>query len=116
MQVVLISFVITDMIIGFHSTLFFTWGSVILIGLISKFFAVSLLKRLGGAFFAACIFFLITNFGVWSTGSYGYNLEGLVECYVLALPFFGYSAISTLIFSVLIETAIKFWKFSLKNI
>ena len=110
MPVVLISFVITDMIIGFHSTLFFTWGSVILIGLISKFFAVSILKRLGGAFFAACIFFLITNFGVWSTGSYGYNLEGLVECYVLALPFFGYSAISTLIFSVLIETVYRFSK------
>ena len=34
--VVVISFVITDLIIGFHSNLFFTWGSVIIIGLISK--------------------------------------------------------------------------------
>ena len=116
MPVVLISFVITDLIIGFHSTLFFTWGSVILIGFTAKFFASSILKRLGGAFSGACIFFIITNFGVWSTGSYGYNLEGLISCYTLALPFFGYTAISTLIFSVLIETVYKFTKFSFKNI
>ena len=116
MPVVLISFVITDLIIGFHSTLFFTWGSVILIGLISKFFVTSTLKRLGGALLGACVFFIVTNFGVWSLGSYGYNLEGLIASYTLALPFFGYSAISTLIFSVLIETVMKFSKFSLKNI
>ena len=114
--VVLISFIITDLIIGFHSTLFFTWGSVILIGLVSKFFVTSILSRLGGALFGACMFFLVTNFGVWSTGSYGYNIEGFIACYTLALPFFGYSAISTLTFSVLIETVYKFAKFSFKNI
>ena len=104
MPVVLISFVITDLIIGFHSTLFFTWGSVILIGLISKFFATSLLKRLGGVLSGACVFFLVTNFGVWSTGSYGYNMEGFIACYTLALPFFGYSLVSTFLFSAVIET------------
>ena len=116
MPVVLISFVITDLIIGFHATLFFTWGSVILIGLISKFFAKSLLNRLGGALSGACIFFFVTNFGVWTTGSYGFSLEGFVTCYTLALPFFAYSAISTLIFSVVIETIYKFAKFNFKNI
>ena len=68
---------------------------------------MSLLKRLGGAFSSACIFFIVTNFGVWVNGSYGYNIEGLIACYTLALPFFGYTAISTLIFSALIET-VKF--------
>tara|TARA_A100001037_G_C14939577_1_gene539864 strand:+ start:335 stop:817 length:483 start_codon:yes stop_codon:yes gene_type:complete len=116
MPVVLVSFVITDLVIGFHSTLFFTWGSVILIGFISKYFTTSILKRLGGAFSGACIFFIVTNFGVWSTGSYGYNLDGLIASYTLALPFFGYSAISTLIFSVLIETVYKIAKFNFKNI
>ena len=116
MPIVLISFVITDIIIGFHSVLFFTWGSVILIGMVSKFFNSSLLKRLGGALSGACIFFLVTNFGVWSSGFYGYNLEGFIACYTLALPFFGYSAISTLIFSVVIETIYKLYKLKLKNI
>ena len=116
MPIVLISFVITDIVIGFHSVLFFTWVSVILIGLVSKFFNSSLLKRLGGALSGTCIFFLVTNFGVWSAGSYGYSLEGFIACYTLALPFFGYSAISTLIFSVVIETIYKLYKIKLKNI
>ena len=34
----ILSFVITDFFIGFHSSVLFTWGSVVLIGLISKFF------------------------------------------------------------------------------
>ena len=35
----LISFAITDFIIGYHTGTFFTWSSVFLIGLISNFFA-----------------------------------------------------------------------------
>ena len=33
----ILSFLITDLIIGFHETILFTWGSVVLIGIISKF-------------------------------------------------------------------------------
>ena len=32
------SFLLTDLVIGFHNTLFFTWGSVLLIGIISNIF------------------------------------------------------------------------------
>jgi hypothetical protein len=103
----LVSFILTDFIIGFHKVVFFTWGSVILIGLLSKFFISSIIKRISGALLGACLFYLITNFGVWSLGSYGYTLEGLVTCYSLAIPFFAYSLISTFIFSGLIETILK---------
>ena len=34
----ILSFAITDLIIGFHGTILFTWGSVIFIGLISNNF------------------------------------------------------------------------------
>ena len=84
---VIFSFVLTDIFIGYHNMLFFTWGSVIIIGLVSKYFIASLITRLGGVMFGACLFFLITNFGAWSTGFYGYNLDGLLVSYVLALPF-----------------------------
>ena len=113
---VVLSFVLTDIFIGYHNMLFFTWGSVIAVGLVSKYFLSSFLKRLGGALSGACLFFLITNFGVWTTGYYGYNFEGLLASYILALPFFGYTVISTLIFSVLIETVYTFSKRSFKNI
>ena len=35
---IIISFAITDLIIGLHAVTFFTWGSVLLIGLISNYF------------------------------------------------------------------------------
>ena len=104
----LISFFITDFFIGFHPITLFTWGSVILIGLSSKFFLSSVFSRVSGSLLGASIFFLITNFGVWSMGSYGYTVEGFILCYTLALPFFAYSLISTFIFAGVIEGVIKF--------
>ncbi len=104
----LFSFVITDFIIGFHSTMFFTWGSVVLISSICKYFNKNTLSRLGGALTGAIIFYILTNFGVWLLGSYGYTFNGLISCYILAIPFFGYTIISTLIFSALIETIYHF--------
>ena len=101
--VVLMSFILTDIFIGFHQIIIFTWGSVILIGLISKYFSYTITKRLVGVFFGAIIFFVVTNFGVWALGSYGYSLEGLIKCYVMAIPFFAYTLISTLVFSSIIE-------------
>ena len=104
------SFLLTDLIIGFHNTLFFTWGSVILIGIISNIFKKRLGLRLVGAISGVLIFFIFTNFGVWFTGSYGYNFEGLIICYTLALPFLGNTLVSTVIFSAMIEILLSFMK------
>ena len=103
----IISFVITDFVIGFHGTTLFTWGSVVVIGLGSKFFISSTVTRVSGALLGACLFFIITNFGVWSLGFYGYTFEGLLTCYTLAIPFFAYTMISTFIFSGIIEGIYK---------
>ena len=113
--VVLIVLAMTDLIIGLHSTILFTWGSVILIGLLSRFFLFSVFSRIAGSLLGACIFFIVTNFGVWSIGSYGYTFEGFILCYTLAIPFFAYSLISTFIFSAIIETINKFYLLKIKN-
>ena len=36
-----------------------------------------------------------------------YNLNGLITCYLLAIPFFGNTLISTILFSIVIEGIIK---------
>ena len=108
--VVIFSLLFTDLVIGFHSTVLFTWGSVGLIGLISRYFNKSMMFRIFGALSGVLIFFLLTNLGVWLNGSYGYDLNGLISCYILAIPFFGYSFISTLLFSVLIETVFRIYQ------
>ena len=108
-----LSFIVTDLIIGFHGITLFTWGSIILIGLGSRFFTNTILSRVFGSLLGASLFFVITNFGVWTLGSYSYTLEGLLLCYTLAIPFFTYSLISTFIFSGIIEGICKFKKIDL---
>tara|TARA_Y100000768_G_C23964397_1_gene677125 strand:- start:633 stop:1130 length:498 start_codon:yes stop_codon:yes gene_type:complete len=115
----LVSFFITDLVIGLHSITFFTYGSVVFIALMSKYFVQNMSTRISGALLGAIVFFLITNFGVWTFGGYGYSLNGLLLSYTMGLPFFGYSLISTFIFSAIVESLIKF-KFvkiySIKNL
>jgi hypothetical protein len=103
----IIGFAITDLFIGFHETTLFTWGSVLFIGLLSKYFIKSTTSRITGALVGAFVFFLVTNFGVWSLGIYGHTINGLLACYTLAIPFFAYSLISTFVFSSAIETVYK---------
>ena len=110
LPVLLISFVITDLLIGYHSGTHWTWGSVLIIGLMSQYFSKNINLRLVGSLFGAFIFFLITNFGGWISGVYSLTVNGLIECYTLAIPFFTYSLISTILFSLLIETGYKIYK------
>ena len=81
----IISFAITDLIIGYHTGTHWTWGSVLVIGLMSQYFNKNLNWRLSGALLGAFTFFTITNFGVWTTGMYGYSINGII-------PFFTNSA------------------------
>ena len=104
---VILGFALTDMFIGFHNTIFFTWGSVFMIGLLSNFFSNGLVMRISGALLGAVVFFIISNFGVWTNGMYGYSFEGLISCYILAIPFFGYTILSTFLYSLLIEIIIN---------
>ena len=115
LPVLLISFLVTDYFIGFHQTVWFTWGSVLIIGLFSKYFAKSMIKRISGSLIGACIFYIITNFGVWTLGTYPYTVEGFLLCYTLAIPFFTYTLISTFIFSGVIEGVYKFSFLKLKT-
>ena len=51
LPVLLISFAITDFVIGYHTLTFFTWGSVFVIGLIAQLFK----KLCYGEFLVHCL-------------------------------------------------------------
>tara|TARA_B100000401_G_C52626883_1_gene634111 strand:+ start:318 stop:803 length:486 start_codon:yes stop_codon:yes gene_type:complete len=106
--ILILSFILTDLFIGFHDVTFFTWGSILFIGLFSKYLSSNFISRLTGSLLGALSFFVITNFGVWSLGYYEYSINGLINCYYMAIPFFTYSLISTLIFSLVIEAIYKY--------
>ena len=111
LPIVLASFAITDLFIGLHSTVFFTWGSVLVIGLLSKYLSKTFVSRIIGSIIGALMFYLITNYGVWFLGMYPSNLSGLIQSYIMGIPFFGYSLISTLIFGLFIEAIFKIIRF-----
>lgn len=110
----IISFALTDFVIGYHHLTHWTWGSVFLIGFLPLYFKNSYKLRIPGALTGAVMFFLITNFGVWTTGQYGLNILGLKTTYILAIPFFTNSLISTILFSFLIEAGYKLFNIKFK--
>ena len=104
----LVSMLLADAFIGFYSNMFFVYFSLLLIVFI--FHRISEKMNFKNlficGFIGSLIFFIISNFGVWFLGGpggldvpYEKNLNGLVECYILAIPFFGNTFLSTLIFS-----------------
>ena len=64
----ILCFAITDIFIGFHELAAFTWGSVVLIGLLAKYFSRNILFRISGALSGCFVFFY--NFKFWSLESW----------------------------------------------
>ena len=56
LPVLIVSFAITDLFIGYHGFTHWTWGSIFLIGIISQFFNINKFYRLFGASFSVLIF------------------------------------------------------------
>ena len=108
--VVIFSMFIGDLYLGFHNTMFFTYISLIvavLIGLyVKRFNFIEIL--LSGAASSFC-FFIITNFGSWLTLEiYEKNFEGLLNSYVMAIPFFHNTLISTFLYLVVLKLLFDF--------
>lgn len=52
---------------------------------------------------SSCLFFCISNFGVWYSGFlYPITLDGLIACYIAAIPFFKNTLLSDFFFSLLL--------------
>ena len=85
--------VISDIFIGYYewSLMIFVYGSFLLCVFLGFW-----LKRhkkwytvLGSSVLGAVLFFILTNFAVWAfTPWYLKTFSGLIQCYLIALPFF----------------------------
>mgnify|MGYP000483490083 FL=1 len=107
--VLLISMLLVDVFIGFYKHMFFVYLSLFLITFI--FFKISdkinFKNLFVFGFLGSLIFYLVSNFGVWASGvlspitnlPYEKNLNGLINCYFLAIPFFTKTLTSTIFFS-----------------
>lgn len=64
------------------------------------------------SFMGAIFYFIASNFMVWLTsGMYQLNINGLINCYYMGVPFFTGSLVSTVIFNFLLFIGYNFSKF-----
>jgi hypothetical protein len=87
----LAALLVSDVLLGFYSTMFSTYLAFALIVLLGFWIGEKRsLARIAGATLAgSAVFFVVTNFAVWMlSGMYPRTLDGFVSCYTLAVPFF----------------------------
>ena len=89
----------------FNSGMIWTYGAIVLVALMGSSFLnkISAGKVVLASLSGSTIFYLISNFGVWALSPmYAKTLTGLVQCYSLALPFYGTSLMGDLVYSALL--------------
>ena len=93
--------VISDLIIGFYPMMVLTWGSIVLISVLGLWLKErkNFVTILGGSIASAVIFFIVSNFGAWLS-LYPHTMNGLQQCYILAVPFFRSTLVSTAVYSL----------------
>lgn len=96
---------LSDMILGWHSSLLAVYGALAVVALIGS--RIDIGSRwgsiVGHGLLGSVVFFVLSNLAVWlGSGLYAPTVAGLVECYVMAIPFFGNSLAGTAVFGVLL--------------
>lgn len=96
--------VVTDVILGFHDTMPYTYGSMLAVSAIGVYLKnrKHSLNVFSGSIFSALLFFVVTNFGAFMSPLYPHTWAGLRDCYMMAVPFFRATAISTMAYSLVL--------------
>ena len=93
---------LSDLFLEFHGTVYFVYGSLLLVTILGMILINKItIKNITVAVLSSSfLFFLITNFGVWLIGSYyPKNIQGILACYTMALPFLGNTLAGALLYS-----------------
>lgn len=92
----IIAMLMSDMVIGFHSLVPVVYSLMILNAYIGTKLHPSTAVITG-----SLLFFIITNFAMWLV-YYDYTFTSLAECYALALPFYKYSLLGDVVYSMIL--------------
>jgi hypothetical protein len=100
-----------DFVIGFHTGMPFVYGSFVLIVCLGFQLrnGKSAARIVGASVISALLFFILTNLGVWAVDNlYPRTTGGLVDCYIMAIPFFWNTLLSSLLYSALLFGGLAF--------
>tara|TARA_B110000037_G_C17042685_1_gene474365 strand:+ start:614 stop:1135 length:522 start_codon:yes stop_codon:yes gene_type:complete len=102
---ILASMAVADYFIGFYNGMIYLYFSLAAVSFLSFYKKINYKNLYIHAIFGAFIFFALSNFFVWMNGNmYTKDINGLILCYVMAIPFFTNTLLSTVLFSYLIIT------------
>ncbi len=98
---------LSDMFIGFDSIQMriFVYASFLITVFIGRFVKKNLNYKniILASFASSVVFFVVTNFAVWAfTPLYLKNINGLIECFIMALPFFRNTLLGDLFYTGII--------------
>lgn len=99
----LLGMLLSDLVLGFHAGVPVVYACMALMALAGRGLARQRgpLKVAAFGLLSAVFFFLVTNFFVWLTqGMYPMTTDGLVACYVAAIPFFQNSLAGVAVYSL----------------
>ena len=94
--------ILSDAIIGWHTTMLFTWVAFVLTGGLAWWVRArpSASRIVAAALAGSLLFFLISNFGVWVVGGlYPLTAKGLRDCFVAAIPFYRNTLLGDLLYT-----------------
>ena len=114
----IISMFISDLIIGFHSQIFTIYETIIFLSILGHLMKTKNFKNFAiTGFTGSLIFFIITNFSVWLGGSlYPLTIDGIIQCYIMAIPFFHNTLISTILFLTILFFGYTFAEKKISNL
>ncbi|MCX7978025.1 MAG: hypothetical protein N2578_03390 [Bdellovibrionaceae bacterium] len=95
---------VSDLFLGWHGTMLFTYTAMAIVVLIGRHLNPQSWLGVGAsALSSSLVFFVVSNFGVWFLGGgYPATTEGLLECYLMAIPFLGWQLGGDLFYSALL--------------
>jgi hypothetical protein len=88
---------LADLMLGWYPSVLATYAGMTIGVLLARTLLMprlTVLRLIGTTFLASLAFFIVSNFGTWLEGWYGYSWEGLVACFVAAIPFWQHSLIA----------------------
>ena len=107
----IICMLISDYFIGFHSLMwavYLSFSATVVIGFLMKKAKSKLIFL--NSIFSAVLFFIITNFAVWASGSfYSKDFTGLLTCFSMGIPFLKNTLLSAVIFSSILFGGYEFF-------
>jgi len=93
--------IVSDLFLGMHNVVIFTWGGFVLTTALGLWLKnrKTILGVASASVISSLLFYIVSNFGVWLMGWYPRTLAGLLDCYIMAIPFLRNFTLATLIYS-----------------